>query len=106
MSWGIDIELPDGECVEVVSGHTYNLSPMWRLAGVFEDGSSDLDGMLAADVAVRAARGMMRAVYDPDAFRALNPTNGWGDYDGFLGVLTRTAILTRQNPTGIMRWNG
>lgn len=24
---------------------------------------------------------------DPDKFRALNPANGWGDYDGFLTAL-------------------
>jgi hypothetical protein len=106
MSWGIDIELPDGEWVEIVEGHTYNLSPMWRLAGVFEDGSHDLDGMLAADLADRAARGLLRAVRYPTMFEEVNPSNGWGDFDGFVEILTRTAIRCAENPTGIVRWNG
>jgi hypothetical protein len=106
MSWGIDLEDTDEGSVEIVSGHTYNLSPMWREAGVFDDSSSDLDGMLAADLAIRAARGLLRAVADPARFRALNPSNGWGDFEGFVAILTLTAITCAEHPTAIVRWNG
>jgi hypothetical protein len=100
------LELPDGEIVDIVDGHTYNLSPMWRLAGVFTASSSELEGELAASAGTRAAIGLLRAVTDPAAFRALNPPNGWGDYDGFVEVLTRFAIACADHPTGIVRWNG
>lgn len=106
MSWGIDIEMPDGEVVEIVEGHTYNLTPMWKLAGVFHGGSNDLQGMRADVLAGRAARGLLRAVSNPAAFKSLNPENGWGDYDGFIRILTRTAIVCAENRGGIIRWNG
>lgn len=106
MSWGIDIELPSGEVVEIVEGHTYNLTPMWRLAGVITDGSSDLDGARAGWLADVAARGLLRAVTRPAQFKALNPENGWGDFDGFVRILTRTAIICAEHREGVIRWNG
>lgn len=106
MSWGIDVELPSGQMVEIVDGHTYNLTGMWKLAGVIEDGSSDLEGVRADVLADRAARGLMRAVSRPADFKALNPVNGWGDYEGFIEILTRTAIVCAENREGTIRWNG
>jgi hypothetical protein len=106
MSWGVDLEEPDGEVVEVFDGHTYNLSPMWRLAGVFEGSSSELDGMLAAEVAVLARLGLHRVDRDEAAFEALNPPNHWGDFEGFVRILTLTAETCEEHPTAIVRWNG
>ena len=106
MSWGIEIETPDGDVVEIVEGHTYNLTPMWRLAGVIESFTAELDGIRSDALADRAARGLMRAVAQPVEFKALNPPNGWGDFDGFVKILTRTAILCAENREGVIRWNG
>lgn len=106
MSWGIDIEKPNGEVVEIVDGHTYNLSAMWRLAGVFEGSSHDLHGLRADILADRAARGLQRAVSRPAEFKALNPGSGWGDYEGFIEILTRTAIVCAENRDGMVVWNG
>jgi hypothetical protein len=36
----------------------------------------------------------------------LDPPNGWGDYDGFLEILTRFTELCWQHPAGTLRWNG
>lgn len=105
MSWGIELEPVDGDPIEVFEGHTYNLTPMWRLAGVFEV-SRDLDGEVASTAGIRAATGLLRAVTSPDQFRELNPANGWGDFEGFVAMLTRFAIACADNPTAIMRWNG
>lgn len=106
MSWGIDLEEPDGEIIEIVHGHTYNLSPMWRLAGVFEGSSSELDGMLAAEVGVLATLGVRKAERDPAAFEKLEPANGWGDFDGFVRILNLVAELCTQHPNAIVRWEG
>ncbi|MFJ4038233.1 hypothetical protein ACIPVB_09100 [Microbacterium sp. NPDC090007] len=106
MSWGIHLETDNGEVVEVFDGHTYNLSPMWRLAGVFEKHSVELDGMAAHEIGLRASRGLLRAVTRPDVYRHLNPENGWGNFDGFVEMLTRLAIRCADNPTAIARWNG
>jgi hypothetical protein len=82
MSWSLSIgaEVP-------VDGHTYNLTRMWRLAGVVRQTTRELDGLLASEIANRAREGLERAVELAPAFRSLNPENGWGDYDGFVEVL-------------------
>jgi hypothetical protein len=50
MSWGVDIVIDHADgyttTVEVVSGHTYNLTPMWRKAGVFETSRDHYGGFL------------------------------------------------------------
>jgi hypothetical protein len=104
MSWGLDLETGE-ETVEVFDGHTYNLTPMWRLAGVFNT-SRDLDGERARAIHSRAVEGLTRAVSFPDQFRSLNPANGWGDYEGFVEMLTLLAIRTAEHPNAVVRWNG
>lgn len=104
MSWGIDL-VTDNETIEVFDGHTYNLTPMWRLAGVF-DVSRDLDGMTGRQISAVASAGLRRAVQYPQAFKTLNPDNGWGDYDGFVAMLTRLAVLAAEHPNAKARWNG
>lgn len=109
MSWGADIVIDHGDgyetVIEVVDGHTYNLSAMWRLAGVF-DKSSDLDGVRTIDLAPKLVRALLLARENADDFRALNPPNGWGDYDGFLEILTKFTGLALQHPRGVVRWSG
>jgi hypothetical protein len=104
MSWGIDL-VTDTETVEVFDGHTYNLTPMWRMAGVFET-SRDLDGLRGREIHGRAVDGLRRAVSFPEQFRSLNPANGWGDYEGFVEMLTRLAIRCAEYPTAVAKWNG
>lgn len=110
MSWGVDIAIDHGDgyttIVEVVDGHTYNLTPMWRKAGVIEQRTDELDGRLAREVATIATVGLVDAWKDPDGYRELDPPNGWGDYDDFVEILTRLARLCHQHPTGTLRWNG
>jgi len=109
MSWGVDIEIDheDGytTTVEVVDGHTYNLSPMWRKAGIFES-SSDLEGRNAGELAPVLAAGLLDAVRNRASYEELNPKNGWGDYEGFVRILTRFTELACAHPTGTIRWNG
>lgn len=106
MSWDLDLELPSGEVVEIFMGHTYNLTPMWRLAGVIDSSSSDIDGLPAMVLHVKASAGLLRAVQHPADFKALNPPNGWGDFEGFVKILTRTAVMCAENPGAVVRWSG
>jgi len=109
MSWGVDIVIDHADgyttTVEVVSGHTYNLTPMWRKAGVFQT-SRDLDGRSAGMLAPILSAALIDAVRNRPAYEELNPENGWGDYDGFLEILTRFTQLAWEHPTGTLRWNG
>jgi hypothetical protein len=110
VSWGVDIEitLDDGyvTIVEVVDGHTYNLTPMWRKAGIVTAGTSDLEGRSTAEMAPILQAGLADALSNEAAYRQLDPPNGWGDYDGFIEILTRLTRLCHSHPKGILRWNG
>lgn len=106
MSFGIDLELPDGQWIGIVEGHTYNLTPMWVKGGVVKSRSREMDGLTSDELGIRASRAVLLAVRYPDRFRALNPENGWGDFDGFLEIIVRTAVICADNPGAIVRWNG
>lgn len=110
MSWGVDIQVDHGDgyvtTVEVVDGHTYNLTPLWREAGIFS-ASRDLDGRPVGPLAPILTAGLIDALRHRTKYEALNPKNGcWGDYDGFVEILTRFTRLAREHPTGTIRWNG
>jgi hypothetical protein len=62
---------------------TYNLTAMQKAATgmtLHRDEPSCPEFARRLDAMVAALEG------DPDRFRALNPENGWGDYDGFLAT--------------------
>ena len=109
MSWSciIEVDHEDGYKTEisVVEGHTYNLTPMWHRAGICEV-TRDLDGRNSGELAPILAAGLVRALQFSEDFESLNPDNNWGDYDGFIKVLTRFVILAYKHPTGTIRWSG
>jgi hypothetical protein len=110
MSFGLDIVTHDVDgnehWIEVVDGHTYNLSPMWRKALPFLESTSDLDGRTCAGLLNDLDAGLLDATKNSDAYRALNPDNGWGDYEGFYEIFTKFVRLCNQYPSGVVRWNG
>jgi hypothetical protein len=63
---------------------TSNVAPMWRHAGADLAG---FHGRIAADAlpALRAAIATMED--NPATYKAMNPPNGWGDYDSCLEFL-------------------
>ena len=65
--------------------YTYNVQPMTAKAGLRS--LTELDGLTAYEAASKIAVVILHMERDPATFRALNPKNGWGDYDGFLGRL-------------------
>jgi hypothetical protein len=109
MSWGVDIEIDHADgyktLIEVVDGHTYNLTPMWRKAGIFEV-SRDIDGRNAGQLAPILTAGLIDALRNRKAYEELNPSNGWGDYEGFIEILTLFTRLAWEHPTGTLKWNG
>ena len=65
--------------------YTTNIDPMLRKAGMTT--LRDLDGLSGAEAAQRIARLIAAFKDDPDGYRALNPPNGWGDFDRFVDRL-------------------
>jgi hypothetical protein len=109
VSWGVDIVIDHADgyqtFVHVVDGHTYNLSPMWRKAGVYQT-SHDLDGRNAGQLAPILTAGLIDALRHRKEYEELNPSNGWGDYEGFVEILLRFTQLAWEHPTGTVRWSG
>lgn len=90
MSWDIGMRtMLDGQGIDFGRefNYTHNTNPMIREAGFAE--WPDVDGMNVGAFCERLhdAIGVMRS--DPVRFRAMNPKNGWGDYDRLLTVLDR-----------------
>lgn len=65
--------------------YTSNCSPMWRKAGA---NLAEMDGKLAADAEPILAFAIAAMRESPAEYKALNPPNGWGDYDGCIRFLT------------------
>ena len=83
--------------------YTRNVSPMWRLAMPHTDGLNGLHGKLAGDAAIVLEDGIAAMESDPDAYRALNPPNGWGDFDSQLERLKVLLGEFRKAPDATVR---
>lgn len=85
MSLGISLICPTSEPTDPVwtGSPTYNLGPMWRAAGA---DLSAFGGKTGAECLSVLTVAIERMEADPATFKAMNPANGWGDYDGLLAV--------------------
>lgn len=91
MSWTFNIEVHVGndkwKSLDYSANMTYNVSPMYY------DAFDDLGGIRVLDKRECAAAvpdivaAIERMEADPDKYKAMNPKNGWGDYDGALKLL-------------------
>lgn len=116
MSYGIDLQYPAEEqpcdhCggtgrvmvaaeVDFWWNYTSNCAGMWRQAGA---DLAAFDGDPAGECAplLRAAIEVMES--EPATFRAMNPPNGWGDYDDVLEELKRLLKGLEEYPDAIVR---
>lgn len=83
-------------CVDDVGNYTSNVSRMWTDA--LGHRLADLKGKTAGD----CADGLKRAVADmearPDHYRAMDPPNGWGCYEGALSYLRSLLVACLAHP--------
>lgn len=82
----------DGNVVELYECNvTHNLTDMAKSAGIYEAvwHPSDIGITKAKDAAPLIKQGLELVRSDPIRFKRLNPSNGWGDYDGFVHFLNR-----------------
>lgn len=69
---------------------TSNVAPMWRLAGA---DLKELRGRTAREMRVILADAIRIMLIHPEKFKALNPENGWGDYESCVKYLVDLAIM-------------
>jgi hypothetical protein len=73
------------------SNITHNLIAIAKEAGIYQAcWRPEEIGITKAEQLIEPLRkGLELLRAEPDKFRALNPSNGWGDYDGFIGWVER-----------------
>jgi hypothetical protein len=104
----LDISLTVGACEhcgrggdEMWEGNiTYNLSEMWRAAGL--PYSEDIEGKPAREMLPRLETGLAALRAEPARFEAMNPPNKWGSYAGLLDFTTRLIDAAREYPEAIV----
>ena len=80
--------------------HTSNCAPMWRHAGA---DLREYDGKPASEAAGPLTEAVARMEADPDTYRAMNPPNGWGDYDTALAFLREIAQACARHSKATVR---
>jgi hypothetical protein len=87
----------DAHELEEIGNYTSNVSPMWTLALTEVMGErtrlSDTEGWSCERAAPILAKALAVMERDIDALRALEPSNGWGDYEGAAKYLGRVSAL-------------
>lgn len=70
---------------------THNLGKMAAEAGVYEAlwRPEEINATHASDLLAALRRGLDNLIENPDHFKAFNPSNGWGDYNGLVSFVTR-----------------
>jgi hypothetical protein len=89
----------DGNALALLDwNYTSNCAPMWRLAMPSTDGLAGMHEMKASDAAEALRAGIAAMEADSEPYRELNPSNGWGDFDGQLEALRRLLAAFEQAP--------
>lgn len=86
---------------ETVSGEGTGQGDDWLARVIGPTWWGRLDGSTGSDGAAYLTAIIQGLEADPDRYRAMNPENGWGDYDSLLKVLTemRDRALSCDWPT-------
>jgi hypothetical protein len=105
MSWDVDIvESLDCEYEGILSevgNYTYNVSPMYMKAmGLTISG---LHGKRTLEVVQIVSDGVIQMSKNIKEYQELNPSNGWGNYEGAKQFLKEILIHCLDYPEGIVR---
>lgn len=94
----VECESDDAEAYS--ANITHNLSRMADAAGVYEAvwRPESIGITTAAQLIEPLKAGIARLEADPAKFRAFNPSNGWGDYEGLVGWLKRYLAACEASP--------
>lgn len=91
MGWDIVIEVNGIRFEDASWNYTHNCNPMMREAGY--DWIYHLHGELVADTLPKFQAMVENLEANPEKYRAMNPKNGWGNYDSLVSLWHR--ILPR-----------
>ena len=78
--------------------YTHNCNPMIRGAG-FSEWPYEVDGMDGKELSRKLDAALRSLRAEPERFRAMNPSNGWGSYDSLVPVLEEVADFAATHPS-------
>lgn len=87
--------------------YTSNVSPMWHKAlesAGWPGGLAQFDGKSGCHAGPPLEWAVEHMKADPDAYRAMNPENGWGNYEGAMHYLATIAEFCRRYPKATLRF--
>jgi len=102
----LDVYLEKVEPCEVYSDNiTHNLNVMAKEAGLyFALWRPDEVGLTRAkELIPLLTDGLYKLIEDPERFKAMNPINGWGDYDGLVAFVSEYLKACIANPDARVR---
>ena len=119
MGWWIGVEIDTGNETVNISDRsvTYNLAPMFTVAlnipapgvhndyscrckydDVHERGLRALHGAPCSEAGGTITAAVNRMINDPESYRSLNPSNGWGTYENAVDTLRWLADQCDRHP--------
>ncbi len=101
----LEIDTGNGNMAEVYwVNMTSNVAPMWRLE-MGPDAIRGLHGRLAGDCIDELVVGLahMQNEQNRPHYEALNPSNGWGNYEGATQFVADLLAACRAHPNCVIR---
>lgn len=77
---------------------TYNLAPMWYAMFPNDKEMVPIDGMTGAESLFTLRLALQKLRDYPEMFIPLNPGNGWGNYEYFMGFISNLIMRAEHNP--------
>ena len=87
------------------SNITYNLAPMYYKCVDKEKGMEKLNGMTCKDALPILNNAINDLIDNQTEYEKLNPSNGWGSYEGLLEELKKMKECCEENKDGIFEIN-
>ena len=84
-----------------IGNYTCNVYNMYKAS--MDISLNSLDGMTALEAIPTLEKGVENMAYNPDKYKAMNPDNGWGDYEGALEYITKLLNECRKHPNYIIK---
>lgn len=84
MSWDIGIEVNGFKLESMEWNYTHNCNRMMRAAGY--DWIYNLGGVKVSDSLPKFETMLANMKQDPQLYKAMNPVNNWGSYEGLLDI--------------------
>jgi len=107
MSYNVYIEIDTGtgefHTVHEVGNYTSNLSAMWWDALGHSLGDLSGNNCAEAEPLLTAAIAKMRAPENYDRYKALEPSNGWGNMQGAIAYVEEIRDACRRHPLARLR---